>query len=143
MTTTTTSWLPRSRASISVRACCRNLLTLDNIDSNELLRLLPQSHRDAFLATLRDPDSEQAKELLQTAIEAGEGEDAEAEEPSPALLPWWESDALDEDGETASAPLPDDILDIVAEVTPPPGVGIKSAYNVIALWYVPYLPVLF
>lgn len=107
------------------------------MDSNELLRLLPQSHRDAFLATLRDPDSADAKELLESALAAGEGEQAGDERQAPTQLPWWEADALDEDGESAAAPPPEDLPEELLEgINPPDGVGLKSAYNVIALWYV-------
>lgn len=62
----------------------------------------------------------------------GSGGDKRA---APTLLPWWESDALGEDGETAAAPPPEDISpDILEGIKPSEGVGLKSAYNVIALW---------
>ena len=102
----------------------------DSIGSNELLRLIPQDHRDAFLAAIRNPDSESARVLLERAVadEAG----------SPDAMPWWEGSDLSEDIEDGQlvrgAPpqeLPDDL---VKSISPPEGTGSKLVYNVLATW---------
>ncbi|WRT69223.1 uncharacterized protein IL334_006207 [Kwoniella shivajii] len=115
-------------------------IDLDEIDSNQLFHLLPQHHRDAFLTALKNPDSQEAKELLD-----------EATKPTntlktPSVLPWWE-DHLNEDSdgeeeqdshaeveklETASMPelLPNQVINTIS---PPEGVGKKLIYNAVAI----------
>ncbi|BEJ11754.1 hypothetical protein CspHIS471_0202140 [Cutaneotrichosporon sp. HIS471] len=99
---------------------------LDTVDSNELLRRLPPAHRDAFLATIRDPESAAARALLHSAVEDGEGE-----RDGPSVLPWWEA-GPDDDKPCADEP-PDIPSDVVGTITPPPGVGAKLVYNLVAL----------
>lgn len=110
----------------------------DNIDSNELLRLLPQEHRDAFLAAIKDPKSAAARELLQSAVDSGEAGEGGAEGeglPVPRVLPWWE--AVPDDAGPSYAPPPPDIpSEVLQSIKLPPGTGAKLIYNVIALWYV-------
>lgn len=107
-------------------------LTTDTVDSNELLRRLPQAHRDAFLAAIKHPESAAARALLESAVGAGEGE---GERLGPSVLPWWEVELGR--NETPCGDEPTDIpSDIVGSINPPPGVGTKLAYNLIALWYV-------
>ncbi|KAL1411161.1 hypothetical protein Q8F55_002111 [Vanrija albida] len=102
---------------------------LDTIDSNELFRLLPPAHRDAFLAAMRDPESEETRELLADASAAGLGE-AAADADAPPVLPWWEGAV---DGPPA-APAPERTDPaILAAISPPAGVGPKLAYNVLAV----------
>ena len=120
----------------------------DDIDSNKLFHLLPQHHRDAFLAAIRDPDSSEAKELLRSAVDSGEGV---VEEGSPSVLPWWEGDTLDSHEDGGSTAGQDDqvryavaptIIDetLVAGVKPPDGTGLKLVYNAVAIWCVSILP---
>jgi hypothetical protein len=100
--------------------------------------LLPQEHRDAFLAAIRDPDSEAGRELLETL----NGDLDKDEEPIlPTALPWWESPEVQDDPESdteevenaeAPAPVPSELL---TGVTPPEGMGLKLVYNALALWY--------
>lgn len=111
-------------------------LMADNIDSNELLRLLPQAHRDAFLAAIKDPESAAARELLQSAVEGGEGEQEDVP-PPPTVLPWWEADVTEDAAGPSYAPRPPDIpADVLESIHPPPGVGPKLIYNVVTLAYV-------
>lgn len=110
------------------------LLTPDNIDSNELFRLLPPLHRDAFLAAMRDPESEETRELLADAAAGGLGE----AEPVPPALPWWEARL---DGPTAASPPPPVDASVIDAIQPPPGVGPKLVYNVLAVVWV-LLPVI-
>lgn len=109
-------------------------LTADNVDSNELLRLLPQEHRDAFLAAIKDPSSAAAHELLQSAIDGGEGEADQA--PVPNVLPWWEVGPNDDDEQAFAPPPPDVPEDVMQGIKQPVGVGAKLIYNVVALWCV-------
>jgi len=110
---------------------------VENIDSNELFHLLPQEHRDAFIAAIRDPDSEAGRELLESAQDGGHDEDGPR---LPAVLPWWESSEMNDD-------LDDEGMDYAEEpelvgeemmvgITPPEGVGRKLVYNALAIWYV-------
>ncbi|BEI81051.1 hypothetical protein CcaverHIS002_0202110 [Cutaneotrichosporon cavernicola] len=99
---------------------------LDTVDSNELLRRLPPAHRDAFLAAISDPESAAARALLHSAVEGGEGE-----RDGPSVLPWWEA-GPDDDKPCAAQP-PDIPSDVVGAINPPPGVGAKLVYNLVAL----------
>ncbi|ORX39316.1 hypothetical protein BD324DRAFT_619238 [Kockovaella imperatae] len=103
---------------------------LDTISSNDLLKILPESDREAFIALLQNPDSETTRRILDAAV--AEDEDA------PAQLPWWENglrfgdeDPLDE-GEYAIPPemVPAELL---SSVRPPEGTGRKLFYNVLAV----------
>ncbi|WVR08939.1 hypothetical protein IAU60_005998 [Kwoniella sp. DSM 27419] len=119
---------------------------LDNIDSNQLFHLLPQKHRDAFLAALKDPDSDLARELVEEAAGDGDGQ-GEDDGYIPSVLPWWERDDLqldssDDEGEPLagdpasleSAPEPGSIpADMLLGITPPDGAGQKLVYNVVAV----------
>lgn len=98
---------------------------------------MPQEHRDAFIAAIRDPDSEAGRELLESAQEGDE------EGPAlPGVLPWWESsgihDELDEDeDELEYAEGPEMVSEqVMMGITPPDGVGRKLVYNALAVWYV-------
>lgn len=74
---------------------------IDNIDERALFDMLPPAHRDRFLAALQNPESAEAKALLDVAaqqMQTGEGgadgeygleieyEDAE---DMPSCMPWW------------------------------------------------------
>lgn len=116
-------------------ARCPELDQPENIDSNKLFHLLPQEHRDAFLAAIRDPDSEAGRELLKTLNED------EAEEPTlPTALPWWESSDVHEDPESDNdevqyAEIPCSLsTELLATVSPPNDMGCKLVYNALALW---------
>jgi hypothetical protein len=113
-------------------------LQIENIDSNKLFHLLPQEHRDAFIAAIRDPDSEAGRELLESANDGNE------DGPSlPAVLPWWENLEIDdelEEEELEYAEEPDPVSEeLLMGVTPPEGVGRKLVYNALAIWYVLYI----
>ncbi|WWD06906.1 hypothetical protein V865_005003 [Kwoniella europaea PYCC6329] len=113
---------------------------LDSIDSNQLFHLLPQQHRDAFLAALRNPDSEETKELLEEATK-----DEDEDRDVPDVLPWWEGEQLQENEEAdddeaeektriRAAPTPGLIPDeIIDAISPPDGVGQKLIYNAVAI----------
>jgi hypothetical protein len=115
----------------------RSLTGVDEIDSNQLFHLLPQAYRDKFLSVLRNPESEDAKELLQAAIQedAGNGGMAENPPPVPDVLPWWEAPDIP-DEEVGPYADPPGMLDdgVVAGIKPPEGVGLKLAFNAVALW---------
>ena len=103
----------------------------DTIESNDLLRLLPPEHRDAFIAALRNPDSDAAKRLLDAAVAD--------DDDRPELLPWWERQALQEGDETLAdenyEPVPSFVDEgLVAAISPPAGAGLNLAYNVLAIW---------
>lgn len=116
----------------------------DEIDTNKLFHLLPQQHRDAFLEAIRNPDSDAAKELVESAVKAEQ--DGE-EEVFPDVLPWWEAeDMLDDEGEEGNdeedepkvAPLPPMIPhEVVGAISPPQGVGLNLIYNIMAITYAP------
>ncbi|WVQ93073.1 hypothetical protein IAU59_000137 [Kwoniella sp. CBS 9459] len=120
---------------------------LDNIDSNALFHLLPQTHRDAFLQALRNPDSETTKALLEDAVSRDQDQDQDQDQAGPDVLPWWEAQEAvlaeedEEDDENTgriatleTAPLPELIPDEVVEaINPPSGVGKKLVYNAIAI----------
>ncbi|OCF39565.1 hypothetical protein I317_06627 [Kwoniella heveanensis CBS 569] len=131
---------------------------LDNIDSNALFHLLPQTHRDAFLEALRNPESEITQALLEDAVardsDLGEddGSGTGIDMGVPNVLPWWEGDEAalevvdavegdDEDErekgrslEMESASLPELLPSAVLEgIHPPEGVGKKLVYNAIAI----------
>ncbi|OCF79062.1 hypothetical protein I204_01006 [Kwoniella mangroviensis CBS 8886] len=114
---------------------------LDSIDSNQLFHLLPQQHRDAFLAALKNPDSEEAKELLEEATK-----DEDEDRDVPGVYPWWEEQQLQENKEAddddeaeektriRTAPVPGLIPDeIINAISPPDGVGQKLIYNAVAI----------
>ncbi|WWC91059.1 uncharacterized protein L201_006000 [Kwoniella dendrophila CBS 6074] len=117
-------------------------IDLDSIDSNQLFHLLPKQHRDAFLETLKNPESQEAKELLEEASKDSTGQDGNI----PNVLPWWEDqDDVDLDGEDEevngleeprlqTAPMPELIPDkIIDAISPPEGVGKKLIYNAMAI----------
>ncbi|WWC63867.1 uncharacterized protein I303_106472 [Kwoniella dejecticola CBS 10117] len=122
-------------------------IDLNTIDSNELFHLLPQDHRDAFLAALKNPESEEAKELLEQATRS-EQQNPE-ERPVPNALPWWEDDLSgdSDDNDDAEAegeeqglrrpdvaPMPREIpQEVLSAISPPEGVGNKLVYNAIAI----------
>jgi hypothetical protein len=98
---------------------------------------LPQEHRDAFIAAIRDPDSEAGRELLQFARE-----NEEAGPISPTVLPWWENseikDGLDEDEDELEYADEPELAseEVMVGIIPPEGVGRKLVYNALAIWYV-------
>jgi hypothetical protein len=101
----------------------------DDVDSNKLFHLLPQQHRDAFLAAIKDPESAEAKALL--ALES-----QRADEDTPDVLPWWEGDELDdeEDDDLQIAVRPPMVGSaLVTSITPPNGTGMKLVYNALAI----------
>lgn len=102
----------------------------DAVDSNTLLKLLPPQHRDAFLAAIQNPGSEDAKALLEAAMEVGEGE---GDALIPSVLPWWEADDLDEPRESY-ATKPPNIGDDAASLKPTLSVSTKLVYNFLAIW---------
>lgn len=112
----------------------------EEIDTNKLFHLLPQAHRDAFLAAIRDPESEAGKELLST-INDDEGGTGVGDEIVPTDLPWWECPEVPEDPEDddeegfsyANDPEPLE-SGIMEGVVPPAGVGYKLVYNALAIW---------
>ncbi|WVQ81383.1 hypothetical protein IAT38_003507 [Cryptococcus sp. DSM 104549] len=111
-------------------------MDIDEMDSNELFKLLPPKHREAFIAALQNPDSEEARELLEAAA-------SELHPSTPDVLPWWEdvnalleSEDVDQEEEEGveAAPEPKMIPgDVLAAITPPSGVGKKLVYNAIAI----------
>jgi hypothetical protein len=73
----------------------------DNIDERALFDMLPSAHRDKFLAALQNPESAEAKALLDVAAQqmhmggggpdgeyGPEDEDEDAED-MPSCMPWW------------------------------------------------------
>jgi hypothetical protein len=100
---------------------------------------LPQEHRDAFIAAIRDPDSEAGRELLELTKEDGEDDPI-----LPSVLPWWEASELSDDigdGDEIDEMEYADAPELVSEegskgVTPPEGVGRKLVFNALAIWYV-------
>jgi hypothetical protein len=115
----------------------------DALESNQLFHLLPQAHRDRFLAALRNPESEDAKELLRSAterstVDGGEGETI----PMPEELPWWEApDVSDEDAPPYALPPCLASEGITRDIKPPEGTGVKLAYNALAIWSVTSRPI--
>ena len=116
------------------------LMRLEDIDTNKLFHLLPQQHRDAFLAAIRDPDSEAGRELLATMND--HPVDGTVEDDITSMdLPWWERPELPEDPEDdgdeelSYANEPEPIApEVLAGVIPPLGVGNKLVYNALAIW---------
>ena len=105
----------------------------DGMDSSALFQVLPQAHRDRFLAAMRNPESDEAKQLLKMATEEG-GHDEEAK--LSLALPWWKASDLkpDSDGVVyAASPAMVDHT-VLCTISPPPGTGLKLAYNAIAIW---------
>ena len=105
---------------------CR--LIPDDVDSNKLFHLLPQQHRDAFLAALRDPESAEAKALL--ALES-----ERADHGIPDVLPWWEGDELDDEDDDLQIAMRPPMLEssLVTSISPPAGTGLKLVYNALAI----------
>lgn len=107
-------------------------IDIDSLDSNELFKLLPPKHRDAFIQALQNPDSEEAKVLLESASN-------ELIPQGPDLLPWWESEEALDDGENESGedkvePEPGLIpQELLLGIKPPEGVGRKLVYNAISI----------
>ena len=108
---------------------------LDGMDSNALFHVLPQAHRDRFLAAMRNPESDEAKHLLKMATEDGQDEE---KAKLPLTLPWWEASDIESDkDDEAYAASPVIINDaVLCAIRPPPDTGMKLAYNAIAIWYV-------
>jgi hypothetical protein len=82
------------------------------------------------LAAIRNPDSEEARELLKSAAE-----DNQADDPIPSVLPWWEGDDLAEDNaEADTAPIPAAVPeDVISAIAPPADIGVKLSYNFVAI----------
>ncbi|OWZ74316.1 hypothetical protein AYX14_00256 [Cryptococcus neoformans] len=105
---------------------------IDSLDSNELFKLLPSKHRDAFIQALQNPDSEEAQALLESAS-------GELIPQAPDVLPWWESEEALDGGENESRedkvePEPNLIpQEILLGIKPPEGVGRKLVYNAISI----------
>ncbi|KIR99920.1 hypothetical protein L804_02556 [Cryptococcus deuterogattii 2001/935-1] len=105
---------------------------IDSLDSNELFKLLPPKHRDAFIQALQNPDSEETRALLESASGG-------LIPQAPDVLPWWESEEILDDGgnenernkvEPEPSLIPQEIL---LGIKPPEGVGQKLVYNAIAI----------
>ena len=93
--------------------------------------MLPQEHRDAFLAALRDPNSKEAKELLDSAAK-----DEDGNMGIPDVLPWWEEtvDDIGEEDESEVASPPNMVSDeVVNAISPLSGVGQKLIYNALSI----------
>jgi hypothetical protein len=112
---------------------------IETIDTNALFHLLPPEHRDRFLAALKDPDSEETKALLDLATQDQAGSEEESDLDIPDEMPWWEAPEIleeDEDEGIRYADIPDLTSDeAVIGIKPPDGVGLKLAYNALAIWY--------
>ncbi|KAK8844066.1 hypothetical protein IAR55_006860 [Kwoniella newhampshirensis] len=109
-------------------------INIDQIDSNQLFHLLPPKHREAFLAAIRNPESEETKALIEDAAAGAEGEENAL--AGPSVLPWWEGDGElgSDDLELESASSPEIISDnVLAGISPPAGIGKKLAFNAIAI----------
>lgn len=109
----------------------------DEIDTNKLFHLLPQEHRDAFLAAIRDPESAAGRQLLATAEEGGQ--DDPDNDVVPTDLPWWEKRDLSDDPageEDLSYADEPSALDakLLEGIRPPDGTGNKLVYNAVAIW---------
>lgn len=111
----------------------------EDIDSNKLFHLLPQEHRDAFLAAIRDPDSEAGRQLLETLNENGQEGDEEL--ITPNTLPWWEApdvadDEVGSDPDELEYAEPPSTLseELFSGIAPPEGMGSKLVYNALTLW---------
>ncbi|KAK4685742.1 hypothetical protein P7C73_g4402, partial [Tremellales sp. Uapishka_1] len=99
---------------------------IDDLDTNALFHLLPQEHRDRFLAAIKDPDSLMAKDLLASAVEgdtAGLG---------PTVLPWWERTKL-EDEDELEMKYADPPKAFTSNIPTPEGTGLRLAYNAISI----------
>jgi hypothetical protein len=111
------------------------------MDLQEILDLLPPSHRDKFMSLVSDPDSEQVQHLL------GSLEETERKEVEGGSVPWFmvddddDKDRENEDrdrGDAASPhhdakprSVPDDVTNgIVVD----PVVGVRLLYNTLAIW---------
>ncbi|ORY28764.1 hypothetical protein BCR39DRAFT_533731, partial [Naematelia encephala] len=117
-------------------------IDLDDIDSNQLFHLLPPKHRDKFIAAIKNPESEETKELLEDAVRDGRGETG-----LPIVLPWWErpvgiegeeeeedDDVEDEDELKGYTDAPELLNDeVLASIKPPDGTGAKLVYNAISI----------
>ncbi|WVQ73782.1 hypothetical protein IAR50_003362 [Cryptococcus sp. DSM 104548] len=107
---------------------------IESMGSNDIFKLLPQKHREAFIQALQNPDSEDTKALLEAASQ-------DLLPQAPEFLPWWETEAswTESNGEDGNdrprvAEEPETIPETVLEgINPPDGVGKKLAYNAIAL----------
>lgn len=113
------------------------------MDLQEVLDLLPPSHRDQFMSLVSDPNSEQVQRLL------GSLEEAERKYLEGGSLPWFmlkdSNDQDEEDGdspEAESSPTfrntvrPRPVSDEVTHgINVDPAVGVKLLYNTLAIWY--------
>ncbi|KAJ9114105.1 hypothetical protein QFC20_001621 [Naganishia adeliensis] len=114
---------------------------IDNMDLQEILDLLPPSHRDQFMSLVSDPNSEQVQRLL------GSLEEAERKDLEGGSLPWFmlkdSNDQDEEDGdspEAESSPTvrntvrPRPVSDEVTHgINVDPAVGVKLLYNTLAI----------
>ncbi|ODN80965.1 hypothetical protein L202_03077 [Cryptococcus amylolentus CBS 6039] len=107
---------------------------IESMGSNDIFKLLPPKHREAFIQALQNPDSEDTKALLEAASQ-------DLLPQPPDVLPWWETEASwternggDENDGPRVAEEPETIPESVLEgINPPDRVGKKLAYNAIAL----------
>lgn len=117
------------------------------MDLQELLDLLPPSHREQFLSLVSDPDSEQVQRLL------GSLENTEREDLEGGSLPWFLIADANDDGNEAEDvneidttsierkcakphPVSEDVL---KGINVDPAVGVKLLYNTLAIWYVKFV----
>jgi hypothetical protein len=114
------------------------------MDLQELLNLLPPTHRDQFLSLVSDPDSEQVQRLL------GSLEEVERKDLEGGSVPWFMIKEDREEEQEAEDVDKDDDAPNVRELTKPrpaldcvtrglkvdPAVGVNLLYNTFAIWYV-------
>lgn len=91
--------------------------------------MLPAQHRERFIQLLKDPQSQEAKALLQTFDDVGGGQEEEEA--------WWLADdeVDNEDIEDANGP-PLIRGEFLNGIQPPAGSGDKLLYNLVAAGYV-------
>lgn len=114
----------------------------ENLDLQDLLDLLPPSHREQFLSLVSDPDSDQVQQLL------GNLDDSERKELEGGSVPWFmledsNGDLEPESGDDLDPPLDREMVkpppassEIVQGIHVDPSVGMKLLYNTLAIWYV-------
>ncbi|WVO15329.1 hypothetical protein L204_102985 [Cryptococcus depauperatus] len=110
-------------------------IDLDSINSNELFKMLPPKHQEAFIQTIQNPDSDSTKFLLEVASK-------DFQPNIPNVLPWWEYENVDSDEEEVNVPInraetaeqpnmiPENVL---AAIHPPETSGKKLVYNAMAI----------
>lgn len=111
------------------------------MDLQDLLNLLPHSHREQFLSLVADPDSDQVQQLLEKL------DDRERKELEGGSVPWFMLDNRD-DSEQEGGDIPDPSAeremvkpspasgDVFQGIHVDPSVGLKLLYNTLAIWYV-------